>query len=42
MSDEYWVRDFMTSPAKSIAHDARLLEAALILRSTGLAEMVGV
>ena len=35
MSDEYLVRDFMTSPAKSISHDARLLEAALILRSTG-------
>jgi acetoin utilization protein AcuB len=35
MSDEYLVRDFMTAPAKSIAHDATLLDAALFLRSTG-------
>lgn len=35
MSDEYLVRDFMTSPAKSISRDARLLDAALFLRSTG-------
>lgn len=35
MSDEYLVRDFMTSPAKSISREARLLDAALVLRSTG-------
>ena len=35
MSDEYLVRDVMTVPATSIEHDARLLDAALILRRTG-------
>ncbi len=35
MSEEYLVRDFMTAPAKSIARDARLLDAVLTLRSTG-------
>ena len=35
MNDEYLVRDFMTAPAKSISRDARLLDAALMLRSTG-------
>lgn len=35
MTQEYLVRNFMTSPAKSIARDARLLDAALALRSTG-------
>jgi acetoin utilization protein AcuB len=35
MSEEYLVRDFMTSPAESISCEARLLDAALILRSTG-------
>ena len=35
MNDEYLVRDFMTAPAKSISHSARLLDAVLILRSTG-------
>lgn len=35
MSEEYLVRDFMTAPARSIPHDARLLDAALILRSAG-------
>ncbi len=34
-NDAYLVRDFMTSPAKSISHDARLLDAALALRNTG-------
>lgn len=35
MTQDYLVRNFMTSPAKSIARDARLLDAALALRSTG-------
>src|SRR5216684_4416258 len=35
MTHDYLVRNFMTSPAKSIARDARLLDAALVLRSTG-------
>ncbi len=35
MTQEYLVRNFMTAPAKSIARDARLLDAALALRSTG-------
>ncbi len=35
MDDEYQVRDFMTAPAKSISRSARLLDAVLILRSTG-------
>lgn len=35
MSKEYLVRDFMTSPVRSLPVDARLLDAALILRSTG-------
>ncbi|MFY9584997.1 MAG: CBS domain-containing protein [Candidatus Acidiferrales bacterium] len=35
MTQEYLVRNFMTSPVKSIARDARLLDAALALRSTG-------
>lgn len=35
MSEEYLVRDFMTSPVDSISCEARLLDAALILRSTG-------
>ncbi len=35
MSEEYLVRDFMTSPVQSIPCDARLLDAALILRGTG-------
>jgi len=32
---EYFVRDCMTSPAKSISQDAHLLDAALALRYTG-------
>ncbi len=35
MREEYLVRSFMTAPAKSIARDAHLLDAALTLRSTG-------
>ncbi len=35
MTQEYLVRNFMTAPAKSMARDARLLDAALALRSTG-------
>ncbi len=35
MSKEYLVRDFMTSPVRSLPVDACLLDAALILRSTG-------
>jgi len=36
MLDEYRVRDFMTSPATILSQDARLLEAAILLRSTGI------
>jgi len=35
MRQEFVVRDFMTSPATSISKDARLLDAALLLRSSG-------
>jgi acetoin utilization protein AcuB len=35
MSELHLVRDHMTSPASSISKDARLLDAALMLRSTG-------
>ncbi len=35
MDEKYLVRHFMTSPAKSISQDECLLDAALILRSTG-------
>jgi len=35
MNEKYLVRHFMTSPAKSLPVDARLLDAALTLRSTG-------
>jgi len=36
MLDEYRVRDFMTSPATILSKDARLLGAAILLRSTGI------
>ncbi len=36
MSREFTVREFMTSPATSLAPDARLLDAALIFRRTGI------
>ena len=36
MLDEYRVRDFMTSPATVVSQDARLIDAALLLRSTGI------
>jgi len=32
---EYFVRDYMSSPVTTVAHDAKLLEAALTLRRTG-------
>ncbi len=35
MSGDYLVRDFMTTPVKTVSHGARLLDAALILRSKG-------
>jgi len=35
MEKEYLVRDYMSSPATSVPHDAKLLEAALALRRTG-------
>lgn len=35
MSQEYLVREFMTAPAASIGRDASLLDAVLMLRSTG-------
>lgn len=35
MSEEYLVRDVMTSPARALPQEAHLLEAALTLRSTG-------
>jgi CBS domain-containing protein len=36
MSGDCLVRDFMTAPVKSISHKARLLDAALVLRSKGI------
>ena len=36
MVEEYRVHDFMTSPATIISQDACLLEAAILLRSTGI------
>ena len=35
MSEKYLVRHFMTAPVKSIQRDATLLDAVLLLRSTG-------
>ena len=35
MPEEFFVRDFMTAPVTTVAHDARLLDAALTLRRTG-------
>ncbi len=36
MSGEFTVRDFMTSPVSSIQQDSTLLEAALLLRRSGI------
>jgi len=36
MNSEYLVRDFMTVPATTISQDALLIDAALLLRSTGI------
>ena len=35
MAEEFFVRDFMSSPVTTVPHDANLLEAALTLRRTG-------
>ncbi len=35
MNDEYFVRDVMTAPVTSVPKDARLIDAALTLRTTG-------
>ncbi len=35
MSEDHRVRDVMTSPATTIPHDARLIDAVLTLRSSG-------
>jgi len=35
MAEEYFVRDYMSSPVTTVPHDAQLLEAALTLRRTG-------
>ncbi len=39
MVEEYRVSDFMTSPATIISQDACLLDAALVLRSTGISHL---
>jgi len=36
MASDYCVRDFMTVPATTISQDSRLIDAALLLRRTGI------
>lgn len=36
MVSDYRVRDFMSVPATTISQDSRLIDAALLLRSTGI------
>ena len=36
MASDYRVRDFMTAPATTISQDSYLIDAALLLRSTGI------